>query len=252
MIFAGLIVAGGTSLFTVRMFGLIAGEEFSPQTFQLRTFHYYEIPLLRLQVSPVYHNPMRDKLTQYLLSQKYVEAQKGSEVQWDLVEARRTNLARIGGGDAEFLFAYLRLRDANGELRWLTWSKEHPESARVLWPAVAEIARARLYFLVPDLIELALGQEDPDQLQIEIDRRLAIRYQELAQVRQRLGRHQEAISLLDRAIALEPGAARLLQMRSDSLQKLGRKAEAAADAERARALKRQPTPGSEGERSASN
>jgi len=41
---------------SVALFGMVVGEEFSPDKFARRSFIYYEIPLLGIQVSPVYRD----------------------------------------------------------------------------------------------------------------------------------------------------------------------------------------------------
>ncbi len=58
-------------------------------------------------------------------------------------------------GDAAILARYLDLKDDEGELLWLAWSKKEPKLAKVFWPAVAEAARREMYVLVPDLFHLA-------------------------------------------------------------------------------------------------
>ena len=85
----GLLLAAGAVAYSTLYFGMIQGEEFSPDVFKRRHFFYYEIPLVGLQVIPIKHSDKTGKLESLLISKKLVTAKKGTKTRWDLASARR-------------------------------------------------------------------------------------------------------------------------------------------------------------------
>ncbi len=59
-------------LLSVLVFGRIEGEEFAPAAFQRRTFHYFEVPLVHLQVWPIQRKATTNPLEQWLRSKAFV------------------------------------------------------------------------------------------------------------------------------------------------------------------------------------
>ena len=95
-----LLMAGVVILATV-YFGKVSGEEFSPTKFQRRIFSYVEIPLLKIQVSPISRDDKTSDLEKYLVKNKLLGT-PAKEARWDLVWAN-------GGqhGEARILCTYL-------------------------------------------------------------------------------------------------------------------------------------------------
>lgn len=58
----GLLIVGSLGLVVVigiANFGLVNGEEFAPDTFERRSYWYFELPLVRLKVTPIKHRCIR-------------------------------------------------------------------------------------------------------------------------------------------------------------------------------------------------
>lgn len=176
------------------LFGQHAGEEFCPDTFARRSFFYLQIPLLGLQVTPIFRDDTTKALENYLIAGQFVTRNVTGKPRWDLVTALSAG-ARVVSGDAHILCSYLDMADENNRLIWQRWSDEHPEAAKVLWPRVAQLARRQLYLLLPELFELADSDADPQTLGTKLDRSLARQYQQLAEIHDRLGHRDTAAEL---------------------------------------------------------
>ena len=69
-LFLALLVVASTLLLALigtLMFGHVTGEEFAPDTLERRSYTYYELPLVRIQVSSVTHQTSRRQLEQALV-----------------------------------------------------------------------------------------------------------------------------------------------------------------------------------------
>lgn len=209
-------------------FGIIAGEEFCPETFTRRSFFYYEIPLIGFQISPITRNDTTSAVSVHLTSNNFVPVPKGAKHRWDLVFDTRAAI-KASQGDAAILCAYLDATDHEGKHYWEQWTDENKAIAKILWPAVASVARNRLYLFAPQLIDLAEQASDPQQFQSDLDALLAQQYGDLATVHQQLKDHETAVDLLTKALQYAPDDARLLKRRAVSLDALGEKSKAAAD-----------------------
>ena len=177
-----LAVLAGAALVTLiatLMFGSVYGTEFAPDTFERRSYFYYELPVVRLQVTPVQRVTSRSTLEQALIDRKYVQPINPPK-RWDLIRAYRVN-GLWRQGDAEILAEYLDVHDDKGP-HWLEWSDREPKLAAIFWPEVAKQARAELYILMPDLFELAAQSTDPAKFTRDLQLLLARKYEELADV----------------------------------------------------------------------
>jgi tetratricopeptide (TPR) repeat protein len=204
------------------IFGHISGEEFCPDTFTRRSFAYFEIPLLGLQVSPISRKDITNGLASHLATNKYVTVttQQDPPPPWHLVMSMRSGMVTLYG-DAAILCMYLDAQDDTG-FYWQEWTEKHPELAKALWPLVAQTACQRLYLFIPDLFELAGQATDPVTLDRELRAALARNYARLAEVQQDLGQHEAAIELWDQALVHAPAHAEFLRRRGESLTTLGR------------------------------
>jgi hypothetical protein len=145
----------------------VSGDEFAPDTFTRRDFSYDQLPLVERQVSAVRRVEKKSDLCQHLIDNGYISVMSTAS-RWDLVAARR-GTRRLRDGDALILCRYLDARDKEGKLYWLDWTKDHPKLAKLLWPRVADAARAECYAVIPDMFRAAWSHEDPVGLQGELD-----------------------------------------------------------------------------------
>ncbi len=181
-------------LIATLLFGQHGGEEFCPSTFTRRTFFYFQIPLIGIQVTPIFRDDTTNSLENYLVAGKFVKRTATDNPRWDLVTALSAG-SKVVHGDAEILCSYLDTADENRRMVWQHWSDTHTEAAKVLWPLVAQLARQQLYLLVPDLFELASSESDPKTLAKKLDQSLARQYRRLAEIQQQLGNHGMAREL---------------------------------------------------------
>jgi hypothetical protein len=187
----GLAVA---VLIATVLFGQHGGEEFCPDTFTRRSFFYFQIPLIGIQVTPIFRDDTTNSLENYLVAGKFLTRSAASSPRWDLVTAFSAG-SRVVRGDAQILCSYLDMADENGRLIWQRWTDTHSEAAKVLWPCVAQLARRQLYLLLPELFELAHSEADSTALAEKLDQSLAGQYQRLAEIQTKLGNRARAAEL---------------------------------------------------------
>jgi hypothetical protein len=180
------------------LFGRVSGEEFSPYEFKRRTFHFYELPFVRLQVWPVKRFDTTGDIETMLVTDKILTPQPPATPRWDLVRGYRGSTA-VAEGDANILCRYL---DRSEPL--LKWMSDHPKPAKVFWPIIARLAEQELYIFMPDTFELALAATDEKKLERELNGLLAKKYHDFGLVQQKLGYHALAVELLTEAIKLAP------------------------------------------------
>ncbi len=212
-------------------YGLVSGEEFAPDTFERRSYWYYELPLVQLKLTPVFRSVQQNQLEAALVNDKYITQQPPPK-RWDLVAAQR------GGGlwrkgDAQILCHYLDAWDPNPKKNmtsfWETWTSDHPTLAKVLWPEVVTLARRDLYYLIPSLFERALAHEKPQSLQNDLNLILARNYHVLAETEVELEHFKTAIQFYSNALNREPGRTSSLNGRATCYEELGKTKEAARD-----------------------
>lgn len=196
---AVLILAMALLMIGVVVSGAVIGTEFNPQTFTVRSFGYYELPIVHLQIYPISRSERAGQLEKHLKTEKLLPTIDPQAVNnWHLADVRRGG-AVVERGDADLLVSYFETTTATGVTPLLEWSKAHPDQARVLWPVVARLARRHDYLLVPQLFELAAGQPDPATLDAKLRERLVADYVAWAKSRRQLGDEPTAKTLLDEA-----------------------------------------------------
>ena len=218
----GVACAGCFVLLGTLSFGLVSGEEFGPDTFERRSYWYYELPLVRVKITPVVRDVQRHQLETLLVTKKYVIPQSPPK-RWDLVASQR------GGqdwrrGDAQILCSYLDAWDPDNNMTsyWETWTTDHPALAKILWPEIATLARRELYFLIPPLLEKSLEHEKPQPLQDDLNRLLANSYDMLAGAELELGHVETAVQFYSDALQRQPGRTSSLQGRAACYDELGK------------------------------
>lgn len=190
-------------IMVVMVFGKVTGEEFSPSDFKRRSFHYYELPVVGLQVWPIKHFDATGPLEFDLLTKKLIVLNPAPTPRWDLVRGQRVSQAE-NEGDAEILCSYLDQRDRTGNFSWHDWTNEHPKLAAILWPAIAQLADQELYVFVPDAFALAAAATDENTFGPALNQLLAQKYYDFGLTQQKLERHAAATELIEQAIKLWP------------------------------------------------
>ncbi|MDA1052659.1 MAG: hypothetical protein O3C40_19560 [Planctomycetota bacterium] len=214
--FLGLLLIGIVLVYAVLYFGSVNGEDFSPDSFHRRRFAYLELPLIGVQITPIRHTDTTNDLERYLAAQKLLPKPAKPDDRWDLVVA---NQGVRGGiqGDARILSQYLDAMNEDRDSIWLKWSEAHVEMAKVLWPAVAEVARHELYSFVPELFVLARSASTPDQLQNSIDQALADKYLLTAETFEALEQNDFAAELFTEVLRHAPDRAETVRGRDESV-----------------------------------
>ncbi|MCA9124879.1 MAG: hypothetical protein H6822_09195 [Planctomycetaceae bacterium] len=199
----GLLLIGIILVYAVLYFGSINGEEFSPDSFKRRRFAYLEFPLIGVQITPISHNDTTNDLEKYLSTQKLLPKAAKPQNRWDLVLA--TKGSRNGAqGDSRILCQYSDAVDKDGDSIWLTWSEKNVELAKVLWPAIAKVARQEFYSFVPDLFVLARSASGPEQLQQRINQTLADKFFLTAETFEALDQPEIAAELFTEVLNYAP------------------------------------------------
>ncbi|MEY4566620.1 MAG: hypothetical protein RLY14_1590 [Planctomycetota bacterium] len=140
--------------FMVLVFGRISGIEISNQDLTAREFYYWQIPVARIQVSPVYRQLLTSSTSETEIANLLKPLKPGVTPQWDLVQFNDA-FVKDGGSrsDGAILWEYIQLgQDAN--FFWVEWTKKHPTRAKELWPAIQDLASSHLYSGMPKLFEL--------------------------------------------------------------------------------------------------
>jgi tetratricopeptide (TPR) repeat protein len=238
------IVGGGGILLVgwVFTFGLVAGQEFSPELFERRTFFYHQIPILGIQVRPVVRDRSRTILEQFLVKQKYVPVTaKVEQARWDLVF---DNYHADGSSecDASILCEYLDTYTADGDFLWEKWSRDHTEQAKLLWPAVAELAQAELYVVIPEVFEVVDRTNKTAEFKTLLKSTVADGYCRFAQVELQRGEYKRAMELFNKALNHQPQSAAAFRGRADVYRALGENEKAAAESAEADKFEKQQDP----------
>ena len=233
----GLLIVGSLGLVVVigiANFGLVNGEEFAPDTFERRSYWYFELPLVRLKVTPIKRSAHQNSLEQTLVDNNYLTAIIPPK-RWDLVTTQRYGqLWREG--DALILCHYLDAVDHDdgsaSDCYWEQWTNDHSQLAQILWPEVARLARRDLYFLIPPLFEAAVASGSPQQLQNDLDEILARSYEWLAEAEVELKNLDTAVRFYSDALRRDPNRIRCLTGRANCYEALGKPVEALSDRRR--------------------
>jgi hypothetical protein len=197
------LAISGVVFLIVSTQGLVKGQEFSPTLFQAREFHFYEIPLLHLQMTPIRRSSATPRAATYVRQNFLIQpVPPGNASTWHLVYLSR-GVSVEKPADAELLMTQLNLMNA-GDPYWRTWSVEHPEHAKKFWPVIQRLANRELYVLMPRLFELAQQSQTSDELVAKIDDELRQNYARLIQDMRDAGRNDVAEQLRVEAIADYP------------------------------------------------
>jgi len=152
-----LLVAFGVFSFTSR----ISGTEFTPNTFQTRSFSYSRIPGTRTRLSPTSLGPPTAVASIDVL--KHLPTLNRTQ-QWQVASVVGAPGETHG---ANVLANALNQRSPDGNDVWGAWSVRHPTVAAVFWPLVQQVAFQQLYECIPELLQIAELADDPVSLERE-------------------------------------------------------------------------------------
>lgn len=152
-----LLIAIGVFSFSSR----ISGTEFSPNSFQTRSFSYSRIPGTRTRLAPTNITPNTAVTSIDVL--KHLPT---------LTRPQEWHVTKVSGAPdetqgADVLVNALKQRNADGNDMWGSWSVLHPSEAAIFWPLVQQVAFQRLYECIPELLQLAELADDPIWLERE-------------------------------------------------------------------------------------
>lgn len=152
--------------------GTVSGVEFSPDTFQHRSFRYYQ--WCSIQVTPRQYHVWKSDVDQYLHDQGYVERPDDTSARWYFVKGYAP---RVRGWFGEAKWMCQGIDCYSGSDRWVHWSRENPGLAEVVWPRVVTWARDEQFAAVYVLFRLT----DLEQAQSidEVEQKL-VRAEEMA------------------------------------------------------------------------
>ncbi len=159
---------------------LVTGTEFNVRTWELRQFHFRRDPFTNHQWSGVSHSPASrgdpwSAVAKQLTSTidpaigKLLSTSNSVPDRWDLVTI---STARYQTGDAVVLVNLLSAVTPDHDRFWIGWSKDQSAKAKILWPAVQDLAQFELYAKLPPLFEMALSDLDETQFRQAVEGRL--------------------------------------------------------------------------------
>lgn len=140
----------------------VAGEEFCPQTFQVRDFYYRRLPWVKSVVSPTKLSLRSSPVSTAVLR----HIQRLPDERWDIVEVSEG--FQVEARSPKILIQSLSPSTSSGAF-WDSWSIQHTDLAAVTWPIVQQAAVLQAYEIVPDILESALelsksSSRDPAEL----------------------------------------------------------------------------------------
>ena len=162
----GIVALLGSAWFSVYL-SSYDGIEFSPYSFQTRTFNFQKIFSSKGKTTVDVSN--RCKSTNVLKHLTNSTQNPSALARWDLVSSN----GPLGGlqyrGEASGLVVALETYDSKKmELVWDNWSADHPLLARILWPAIQKISIHHAYFVIPELLGEVLELESEEILKLKI------------------------------------------------------------------------------------
>lgn len=143
----------------------LAGEEFSPELFQVRAFSYWRLPGTKLRLSATKIGVASSPCTKHILNHlKPVP----TGITWQVITASQGNAS--DQLPPSVLTKYLYQKNPNGDSYWDDWSFHHPKQAAIIWPIVQQAAMRELYVCVPDLLRAAEAGGEDNQLNVALKR----------------------------------------------------------------------------------
>jgi hypothetical protein len=158
------------------------------------------------------HEDLTGDTEKLVTSKGYIKPLPTGKKDWHVLAGSRGTRSRRPG-DAGILVQYLDATEVGETHRWVRWSENYDEAAKVVWPAIQQLAEHEQYVLVPDVFDLAKTIDDPQQLKLAIDRLLAGKLLDQARRLKVRGNSAAASAILDQALALDPANGEIKTMR---------------------------------------
>ncbi len=176
----------------IAIFGLVEGEEFSPDAFRRRKFSYYQLPMFQLQITPVNRVDVPQDVDEMIAKAIKAPGINSTSNTWEI-----SKLLLPGGkisweGESKILCDYLDLKNSEKSWIWEKWADKHPDMAKALWPIVADVARKGMYILIPDILEIAENADNVGELTGRIDEFLAIESEKLGDDYEAIGKIEKS------------------------------------------------------------
>ena len=228
-----LLVAGLFFMFGVVLFGGVSVDEFSPYSLKRRNSSYYRLPLTNLQITPASQSDTTGSLELYLVNNKIVTATVQPK-RWDVVRVNPLGVE----ADADFLCFYFDTpydwvmgmpTPSGGTRTWEAWSKDNPKMAKRFWPVVIELARAKMYTLIPELFEICERANNVEQLGADLDQHLPPKLLKMADDAAKLSDFQRSVAIYSVGLKVVKDDPQLLAERARAYRELGRFEEAQRD-----------------------
>lgn len=188
-----------------------SGVEFSPDDFSMRSFDYCRLPLIGWTRRGIKYKDVDNATAEMLISDDWIRATGRNPKRWHLVSESIPALISQNRApaacDARFLTTYFDLTDKDGNVQVVHWTDENPESAKIFWPIIAEMARDSLYLPIPELIQFVVNYPKPDKdetFEDKLNERVGEIWYQAGMTDQLKGQHERAIERFDMAIAKNP------------------------------------------------
>ena len=209
LLVAGLffLAAIPIGLLVLFVYGSVRGSEFSPDDFTRRHFSYQQIPWLNLTISGIEYSDTTPELEQTLITDRLINRKKlakGIKKTWHLYND--SAVPDSHACDARFLTAYLDFTDWDSKTAtstpfWLKWNEKFPQSAKIFWPTIADLARNEMYLSIPDVMRFALNivEDQPKSFQSDLNDVTRSCWISAGEADLQSGRYQRAAERLCRA-----------------------------------------------------
>ena len=182
--------------------GRVSGIEFSPTHLEQRSFHFFEIPVIEQQITPIRRKKVTNECLRFLRTGGFVKRAPTSVPRWDLVSITR-GLSGTTHADAELLLSSLST-EREDVAYWKTWTEKNPTKAKHLWPIVQKLALNRLYLFIPPILEIAQNSDSEEGFQNGILVQIKLDYQRLADSFDRQNKPDVAEEIKNKASQLFP------------------------------------------------
>lgn len=205
ILIVSIVVALPITYWILAAYGEKSGVEFSPDDFSMRSFDYCNLPYVNWTHRGIKYQKMSNAMADTLLADDWIRATGRTPKRWHLVSesggafSSKTSAAC----DARFLTNYFDQISSEGENQVSKWTDENPESAKIFWPIIADMARDDLYLPIPQLMEFVLKYKEPDvadMFQPELEDLVAEAWYQAGITDQLNGNHKRAIKRFDAAV----------------------------------------------------
>lgn len=224
-----IIVVVPTLAIYVLIKGSRGGEEFSPDNFTSRRFTYMVFPGTDWVLQGMTYDDTTSAACTQIVSDGLISTSSGPNQRWDLINDRK--IGSLGSEfDARFLTMALAEEDSEHDSVWEKWTVKFPDSAKVLWPVIADLARDNMYLAVPEILDEVrdIKDDDAEAMQLQLDEYVATAYREFGEMDQQQSNHQRAVERLTRSIEVKPTRETYI-LRANSYDELGKKTLGDAD-----------------------